>query len=296
MTLFLNAIVAGLAIGSVYGMIALSYTIVFNATHVFNVAQGDIVAVGVLLTWLFLDQAHVPQLAALLLVVAGVAVVCLVEERLVVRRFMAAGHGTGGIGVFIATLAFALILETVNTLAYGSRPLAEVQGIAGSSAIRLGSVTVTPKLLLAFVALVVITGLLELFYKRSWLGTAMRACAEDREVTALRGVNPVRIGQFAFGIAGVVSGIAGFILAPIVTSDVTVGLTYGLKGFIALAIGGFGSFRGALLGAWALGVSEQLFDLHASANYEGVVGLGLLLVVLAVRPAGLFGQGAVRVV
>jgi branched-chain amino acid transport system permease protein len=295
MTLFLNAVVAGLAIGSVYGMIALSYTVVFNATHVFNVAQGDIVAVGILLTWLFLVQAHLPEVPALLCVVAGVVIVSLLEERVVVRQFLKAGGG-GGIGVFIATLAFALILETVNSLSYGSRPLADVPSIAGSSAIRIGSVSIAPDLLLAFVALIVITAALELFYKRSWLGTAMRACAEDREVTALRGINPIRIGQTAFLIAGVVSGLAGFILAPIVNGDVTVGLTYGLKGFVALAVGGFGSFRGALVGAWALGIAEQLFDLYGNSNYEAVVGFALLLVVLAVRPTGLFGQRRVRVV
>lgn len=295
MTLFFTAVVAGLAIGSVYGMIALSYTVVFNATHVFNVAQGDIVAVGVLLTWLFLDQAHLPEVLALLLVVAGVVIVSLVEERVAVRRFLKTGGG-GGIGVFIATLAFALILETVNALSYGTRPLEDVPSIAGSSTIRIGSVTIAPDLLLAFVALIVITVALELFYNRTWLGTAMRACAEDREVTALRGINPIRIGQTAFLIAGVVSGVAGFILAPIVTSDVTVGLTYGLKGFVALAIGGFGSFRGALVGAWVLGVSEQLLDLYGNSNYEALVGFALLLVVLAVRPTGLFGQRTVRVV
>jgi branched-chain amino acid transport system permease protein len=286
MTLFLNALVAGLAIGSVYGMIALCYTIVFNATHVFNVAQGDIVSVGVLLTWLCIDQAHLPQLVSLVVVIAGVVVLCLAEERLVVRRFLAAGHAGGGIGVFIATLAFALILET----------LAEVHSIVGESPIRIGQVAIAPRMLLAFVALILITAALELFYRRSWLGTAMRACAEDRDVSALRGINPVRVGQYAFAIAGLVSGIAGFILAPIVTSDVTVGLSYGLKGFIALAVGGFGSFKGSLLGAWALGVSEQLFDLYASPNYEVLAGLGLLLLVLAVRPTGIFGQRAVRVV
>jgi branched-chain amino acid transport system permease protein len=296
MTLFLNAVVAGLAIGSVYGMIALSYTIVFNATNVFNVAQGDIVAVGVLLAWAFLDEAHLPQVLALVLVVAAVVVLCLVEDLAAVRRFLTAAHGAGGIGVFIATLAFALILETVNNLSYGTRPLADVPSIVGSSAIRVGSVSIAPDLLLAFVALVVITIALELFYKRSWLGTAMRACAEDREVSAIRGINPIRIGQIAFVIAGVVSGITGFILAPIVHADVTVGLTYGLKGFVALAVGGFGSFRGAVLGAWALGVAEQLFDLYSNASYEPMVGFVLLLAVLAVRPRGLFGQTSVRVV
>jgi branched-chain amino acid transport system permease protein len=295
-TLFLNAVVAGLAIGSVYGMIALSYTVVFNATSVFNVAQGDIVAVGVLLAWLFLDQAHVPQLVSLLLVVVAVVALCLVEDLVAVRRFLTAAHDEGGIGVFIATLAVALILETVNNISYGTRPLADVPSIVGSSPIRVGSVSTSPQLLLAFIALIVITVILELFYRRTWLGTAMRACAEDREVVALRGVNPVRIGQIAFIIAGVVSGITGFILAPIVHADVTVGLTYGLKGFVALAVGGFGSFRGALIGAWVLGIAEQLFDLYSNAGFEPMVGFVLLLVVLAVRPGGLFGQSSVRVV
>lgn len=296
MTVFLNALVAGLAIGSVYGMIAVCYTIIFNATNVFNVAQGDIVAVGVLLSWALLDEAHLPQVVALVLVVLGVVVVSLLEEALLVRRFLAQGTGHGGVGVFIGTLAFALILETLNSNIYGSRPPADVPSIAGRSTIRIGSVDIAPKFLLAFCALIAVTLGLELFYKRSWLGTSMRACAEDRSVAALRGIDPVKIGRYAFLIAGVVAGVAGFILAPIVNADVTVGLVYGLKGFIALAVGGFGSFRGALVGAWALGIAEQMFDLYGNTNYEVLAGLGLLLLVLVVRPTGLFGVRSVRTV
>lgn len=297
MTLFLSALIAGLAIGSVYGMISLSYTIVFNATRVFNVAQGDIVSVGVLLTWALLHQAHLPQVLALVIVACGVAALSLVEERVVVRPLLRRSRGhAAGIGVFIATLAFALILETVNGKIYGDRPPTDLPSIVGDHPVRLGSLDVAPKMLLAIGALIVLTVGLEIFYKRSALGTAMRASAEDRDVAALRGINPIRVGQYAFLIAGLVSGIAGFILAPIVSSDVTVGLVYGLKGFIALAVGGFGSFRGALIGAWALGIAEQMFDLYASSNYEVVAGMLLLFVVLAVKPSGLFGSKAVRVV
>lgn len=296
MDLFISAVVAGLAIGSVYGMIAVCYTVVFNATSVFNVAQGDIVAVGVLLSWLCLNEAHLNQVLSLFIVIAGITVLSLLEERLVVRPFLKKDHSVAGIGVFIATLAFALVLETANSDIYGSRPLETVRSIAGQSPVRIGAVAIAPEYLLAFGALVVITIVLELFYRRSWLGTAMRACAEDREVAALRGIDPVRISRSAFLIAGIMAGIAGFVLTPIVSANVTVGLTYGLKGFIALAVGGFGSIRGSLIGAFLLGIAEQMFDLYGNANYDVLAGLGLLLLVLAVRPTGIFGSRAVRVV
>jgi len=297
MAAFLSSLVAGLAVGSVYGMIAICYTVVFSATRVFNVAQGDIVAAGVLLAWLLLDQAHLPQVAALLLTVAAVAAVSVVEERLLVRRFLTRGSGHAtGMSVFICTLAFTIILENINSNIYGTRPLSNIPSIAGQQAIRIGSVNVSRQFLLAFGALIIVTLGLELFYKRSWLGTAMRACAEDRAVAALRGIDPARVSQYAFLIAGIIAGLTGFILAPIVNADVTVGLMYGLKGFIALAVGGFGSIRGSLVGACGLGIAEQMLDLYGNSNYEILAGLGLLLLVLSIRPAGLFGVRAERVV
>jgi branched-chain amino acid transport system permease protein len=118
--------------------------------------------------------------------------------------------------------------------------------------------------------------------------------AEDREVAALRGIDALRISRLAFVIAGLVTALAAFVVAPIVSSDVTVGLTYGLKGFIALAIGGFGSLRGCVIGGLLLGVSEQWFDLYVNSNYEILAALILVLIVLAIRPSGLFGTRAVR--
>jgi branched-chain amino acid transport system permease protein len=290
--LVVNAIATGLAIGSVYGLIAIGYTVVFNATRVFNLAQGDLVMVGVLLSYWALDLEHWPQLAAFGFVLVGVVVVSLFEERVVVRPFLR--RPAENIGWFISTLAFSLIVETIATILYGNHPPEPVPSPLSGRAVHLGTVTISPQLLLAIVTLLVVTAAVELFYRGTWLGQAMRATAEDREVAALRGIDPARMSTLAFGIGGLVAAVGGFVIAPVVFSDVSIGLAYGLKGFIALAIGGFGSLRGAVIGAFALGAAEQVFDLYVSPRYEILAALALLMAVLALRPTGLFGETGVR--
>lgn len=294
MSLLLNSIASGLAIGAVYGLVALGYTVVFNATRIFNLAQGDLVMLGVLLSYFLLDVAHWPQLPTLLAVVVGVPLVALFEERVVVRPFLK--RPADNIGWFIATLAFSLVVETVVTILYGDNPPMAVPSPVPSTTVRFLGITIAPKLILAFGALVVVAVLLEIFYKRTWLGTAMRATAHDREVAALRGISPAKISALAFLIAGVTGAVAGYVVAPIVFSDVSIGLTYSLQGFVALAIGGFGSIRGALVGAFILGIGEQVWDQYFDPRYEIVAALILLMVVLAVRPTGIFGERNVRTV
>jgi len=292
MTLFLTALFAGLAVGSVYGLIALSYTVVFNSTAIFNVAQGDLMMAGVLVSYFCLDRWHLPQIVTLLVIVGAVVALSLIEERVAVRPFVA--RPVTGLGWFIATLAFSLIIETVASIIYGQNPVVPIPGALGNGTVVVAGVHVATKFILAFVVMIAILVALEVFYKRSWLGTAMRGVAEDREVAALRGIDALRISRLAFIIAGLVTALAAFVVAPIVSADVTVGLTYGLKGFIALAAGGFGSLRGCVIGGLLLGVAEQMFDLYVSSNYEILAGLILVLLVLAVRPSGLFGTRAVR--
>jgi branched-chain amino acid transport system permease protein len=292
MTLFLTALFAGLAVGSVYGLIALSYTVVFNSTAIFNVAQGDLMMAGVLVSYFCLDRWHLPQLVTLLVIVGVVVTISLIEERVAVRPFVA--KPVVGLGWFIATLAFSLILETVASIIYGQNPVVPIPGALGNGTVSIAGVHVATKFILAFVVMIVVMLALEVFYKRTWLGTAMRGVAEDREVAALRGIDALRISRLAFVIAGLVTALAAFVVAPIVSADVSVGLTYGLKGFIALAAGGFGSLRGCVIGGLLLGVAEQMFDLYVSSNYEILAGLILVLIVLAVRPSGLFGTRAVR--
>jgi len=287
----LNAVVTGIAVGSVYGLVALGYTVVYAATRVFNLAQGNLLTVGVLLAYYLLAVKSWAGIAALLAIVGSVAAISIIEERTVVRPAL---RRADSIGWFITTLAFGNIVFNVYTHIYGNQEARAVPSPLPSSAVHIGSVVISPQELLALGSLLALTAAIELFYLRTWWGQAMRAVAEDRDAASLRGIDPGRIGMLAFLLGGAIAGIAGFVLAPILFSDVNIGLGVSLKGFIAIAIGGFGSIRGALVGAWLLGVSEQVMDLHASASYEPLAGLGLLILVLLVRPTGLFGAAMER--
>jgi branched-chain amino acid transport system permease protein len=294
MTVFLTTLIAGLAVGSVYGLIAISYAIVVGSTGIFNVAQGNLLIVGVLLSYYGLDVWKIPQVVVLLLIIVVIAVLSLIEEYVAVRPIVA--KGSAGITWFISTLGFGLILSTICIKIYGARAVYAIPAAFGESSVKVGSLAIAPKYITSIVLLIVVGLGLDLFYRRSAMGTVMRAVAEDREVAALRGVRVVRVGQFAFLLAAVITGLAAFVIAPIISANVDVGLAYSLKGFIALAVGGFGSMKGAIVGGLLLGIAERLFDTYSSANYEILAGLALILLVLAFRPQGLFNTTTARVV
>jgi branched-subunit amino acid ABC-type transport system permease component len=294
-TLFWTAVVAGLAIGAIYGLVGIGYTVVFNATRVFNLAQGDLVMVGVMGSYLTLVVWRLPWLAALVIVLAGVAAIAAAEERFVVRPFLKK-TGAASFGWFIATLGFTAMLEAVVNILFGHRAVVAIPTPLSLSGLHIGSVQLGYRELLVIGTFIVVIVVLDLFYAKSWLGQAMRGTAEDREAASLRGINPVSMSRTAFIMAGLVAAIAGFVIAPITFSDPNIGLSFTLKGFLALAIGGFGSIRGAVVGGLTLGVCEQLFDAYVSSNYEILVGLILVLLVLTIRPEGLFRSTVARTV
>jgi branched-chain amino acid transport system permease protein len=284
----INACVSGIAVGSIYGLVAIGFVVVFNGTRIFNLAQGDLVTVAVMLTFLLIEKVGWPQWGSFLAVLVAVGALSLVEERVIVRPFL--NRKDHNIGWFIATLAFALIIETVVTALYGHHPALPVQSGLPTGSIRIGFVHFTPQQLLVVIAFVAVALGLQVFYRVTWLGQAMRATAADRELAMLRGIDVKRISQIAFLIAGLAAAVGGYVAAPIVYADPTIGLSYAIKGFIALAIGGFGSMRGAIVGAIGLGVAEQIFDIYADPSYELAVSVILLIVVLLARPTGLFGS------
>jgi branched-subunit amino acid ABC-type transport system permease component len=294
MTLFFSALIAGLAIGSIYGLVGIGYTVVYNATRTFNLAQGDLVMVGVMASFFLIELHHVPQLLAFFLVVIFVAAISVFEERVVVRPFLK--RGSAAFGWFIATLGFSAVIETMVVIWLSNRPISAISTPFPTRGFKIGSVVVDYREAFVVVVFVAVIVALELFMSRTWTGQAMQATAEDREAVSLLGVNPVTMSQVGFLAAGVIAGIAAYVIAPITFSDPTIGLNFTLKGFLALAIGGFGSVRGAIAGGLILGVTEQLFDLYGDAKWEIVVGLALVLAVLLTRPEGLFRRSAARLV
>jgi len=267
--------------------------VIFSATRVFNLAQGDLVMVGVMSSYYVLVVLEWPQWASLILVVLFVAAIALFEERFVVRRFLKK-QGTASFGWFIATLGFSLILETVVNVSFGRHPIVSIPSPFSLDGFHVGDLTIGYRQLFVIISFVAIIAALEFFYSRTWIGQAMRGTAEDREAASLLGIYAVLAIGVAFALAGAVAGFAGYAIAPITFSDPTVGLSFTLKGFLALAIGGFGSIRGAIVGGLSLGIAESLWVLYQGPDYEALVGVFLVLGVLIVRPQGLFNSVAGR--
>jgi branched-chain amino acid transport system permease protein len=284
---FVSAVLGGLAIGSIYGLIGIGFTVIYNATRVFNLAQGDLVLVAVMTSFAMLDVLHVPEIVAFICVVAAAMIVAGIEERFVVRPFLKK-TGAGAFGWFIATLGFSAIVEAIVNVWFGQHPIVAIPSPLPLTGVHFGSVVLGYRQIFVIGVFFIVIGVLELFYSRTWMGQAMRGTAEDREAASLRGINPITMSRSAFLMAGGIAGVAGYVIAPITLSDPTVGISFTLSGFLALAIGGFGSIRGAVVGGLLLGVCEQLFSAYVSANYVITVGLILVLLVLTVRPQGLF--------
>jgi branched-chain amino acid transport system permease protein len=279
--------------GSAYALIAIGYTVIFKATRIFNLAQGDLMMVGVMSSFFALDSLGLPEWAAIPVVILFVVMISLVEERLVVRPFLRR-IDQGALGWFIATLGFSFIIETIVDDLFGNHPITLIPSPLPSSGVHLGPVDVGYQQLLIVATLIVVVTTLELFYQRTWTGKAMRATAEDRVAAGLRGLSPVRMSVIAFAIAGAVAGITGVVMAPLTLSDPSVGLTYTLTGFLGLAVGGFGSFKGAVVGSMIVGICQQIWTLYLGATFEPIVGVLVVLVVLATRPEGLFRTTAAR--
>jgi branched-chain amino acid transport system permease protein len=276
-----------LTIGSIFGLIGIGYTVIFNATRVFNLAQGDLVMAGIMTSYLVLDVLKWSQWAALVIVPLMVIAVAIFEERAVVRVHLRR-PGATSFGWFISTLGFSLVVETVVNLAFGSHAVVAIPSPFPIGGFTVGASVIGYRQLLVIGTFLLVIVVLELFYGRTWMGKAMRATAEDREAASLRGINPVTISRAAFALGGLIAGLSAFVVAPLTFSDPTVGLTYTLDGFLALAIGGFGSIRGAIAGGLLLGVGMQMFDLYIGAKFDVVTGLIILLAILTFRPEGLF--------
>jgi branched-chain amino acid transport system permease protein len=292
---YVNAVIHGLALGAVYGLVGLGYTVVYKATRIVNLAQGDLLMVGALLSYWLMALLHWPWFPALLAVIVMLVVLALIEERLIIRPFV--GHAEGGasaLGWLVSTLAFGLVIETVAVQVWGNKAPTPVPSPISAGSLRIGQVYLPWQSLAPLVVLVVLTLALHEFYRRTQLGRAMRAAADDPELASIRAIDPRRISRAALVIAGVIAALSGFVLGPIVNADPSIGLEYGLTAFVALAVGGFGSIPGTLLGAAVLGVVQDVAMLKVSGEYTDVITLVLLLVVLMIRPNGLLTVSRMR--
>jgi branched-chain amino acid transport system permease protein len=280
---FLQFVVAGLSSGAVYALVAMGFVAVFAVSGVINLAQGEFAAIGGLVA-LGGTDAGMPLPVALLVGLLVVVVVAVLMQRLAIAPVRRMTTLTS----IILTLGVSTALKAVLLLVYGpqARGLAPLPG----SDLLVGGVSVRAQELWILAVTAVVAVAVSLFYDRTLLGKALRACAEQPVAARLVGISPKAAATVAFGLAGLLGATAGVLAGPIQLTAWDSGLLLGLKGFVAATLGGLVSVRGAVSGGLLLGVLESLVAGYVDSGYRDAVAFVLLIVVLVARPAGVFGR------
>ena len=288
MTQFIQFVISGLATGSVYGLVALGFVLVFKSTDVFNFAQGDLLMLGSYVTVTALVTFHLPLGLAVIVALAAAAVIGLVIQQVVIKRM----QGQPLLTVVMITIALSLIIRGLVVVLYGPQDRA-LSSTLPNDIWKIGSIRVSELDVTIMVVAAVCVTLFALFFRGSSLGLQMRATAENPEAASLSGVNANRVFAVAFALGTVLAAIGGILLANRQLVSPTLG-EIGLLAFPAAVIGGLTSIPGAVVGGLIIGVIEKLATGYVNTAASSVFVYGALLVALLVRPYGLFGEREIR--
>jgi branched-subunit amino acid ABC-type transport system permease component len=283
------AVISGLGVGGMYAFIALGYTVILAASGVFNFAQGSIVMGGSLVMYWLFDLKGWPVAATIALVVAGgalVGVLCHLLSVLPVTNRRGVHNLTEG--TLVTTFGLGLILNTIAGMAFGYDTV-PVKSYITRSPVHILGLSISPIYLVMIGITLVVSLLLERGLHRTNVGLLLRVTVEDAEGARLGGVNVTKVVAYSFAFAGALAAVAGALLAPVTFASVNNASQLVLLGFAGMAIGGYGSFNGALLGGLLVGLISTIIPLYLNAAYVSLIVYGLMVLVLVVRPRGLFG-------
>lgn len=279
-------LLSGLATGAIYALIGLGFAIIYNSTGIINFAQGEFVMLGGMFGVYFYTVHQFPLVAALLLAVLCAAASGVAFERLAIRPMRRATP----LGLVIITIGGSILVRGIAMLVWGKDTHA-LPGFSGDEPIILSGATLLPQHLWIFALTVLLIIANKLFFQYTITGKALRACAVNQRAAGLVGIDVRRMVMFSFLLASGMGALAGIIVAPLTMTSYDVGIMLGLKGFCAAIIGGMSNGIGTVLGGLLLGVLEALGAGLISSGYKDAVTFIILLLILFLRPQGLFSRG-----
>ena len=289
MTLFIKQLINGFQVGSVYALVALGYTMVYGIVKLINFAHGDFIMVGgymAVFSIPLLTSAGLPAWLCILLSVVVCALIGFLTEKIAYKPL----RGAPSLSVLITAIAMSLFLENLALILFSSAPRS-VSNIFHVPPIVFGSVQLTGVSVVTILLSVAIMAGLQLFIKKTRMGKAMRAVSEDGKAAILMGINTNRTISLTFAIGSGLAGVAAVMYCSAYPQvQPYMGSMLGLKAFVAAVLGGIGNIPGAMLGGVLIGLVESMTKGYISTQLADAVVFGILIVVLLVSPAGIFGK------
>jgi branched-chain amino acid transport system permease protein len=281
-------LVSGLTVGAVYALVALGFTLIYNASDVVNFAQGEFVMLGGMVT-VFTAAAGVPLPLAALVAVAAAVVTGLLLHRLAIEP----ARGASAVTLIIITIGASIFLRGVAQVAF-DKQFHKLPAFSGDTPIDVLGAAVQPQSFWVLGGAAVIVLALWLFLERTLLGKAVLATAANRFAARLVGINTTTVMAIAFGASAAIGALAGILITPITLTSYDAGTLLALKGFAAAMLGGMGSPVGAVAGGLLLGLLESFGAGYLSSTYKDAVAFVVILLVLFVAPSGLMGRRAIE--
>ena len=280
----LQFVFSGLTVGAIYALVALGFTLIYNASDIINFAQGEFVMLGGMTT-VFAALAGVPLPLAALIAVAVTTGVGLALHRFAIEP----ARGASPVVLIMITIGASVFLRGVAQIVFDKR-FHSLPPLFGNEPFRWGGAAILPQSLVVLAGAAVIVVLLWLFIERTLLGKAVIATAANRLAARLIGVNTRRIIEYSFAVSAAIGAVAGILITPIALTSYDVGTLLALKGFAAAMLGGIGSPLGAVVGGLVIGMIEALSAGYISSSYKDAAAFLIILVVLVAMPQGLFGR------
>jgi branched-chain amino acid transport system permease protein len=289
MDFFLQILVSGIATGSIYGLVAVGYSVTYRTMSVLNFGLGMWVMMGAMLGFMFHVTFGLNIFLTILLVLLMMLILGALMERVTVRPFLLAGSSVW----IMSTLAVGMLMLNVAQLIWGRDPLRFPSSL-GEKTIHILGTGIYPQELLIIAAAVVIMVLLELFYKKTLTGKALRATAYSFDAAALMGINTEHIAMLSYAVSGCLAAISGILIAPVTTAEATMGTVLGIKAFGIAIIGGLESAKGIFICGVLYGIMEGMVSGYLYTGIRDIIGFSLVILLLYLKPEGLFGIKSVE--
>jgi len=287
--MFIQLLTSGIALGSVYALIGLALVLIYKGAKLLNLAQGELVTISAYFSLAIVTQTNLPYLTALIPAVLMAGLFALLIERIVIRPLI----GSEEWPILLATWGISIAIRGFIGMIWGHEPRPLISPFTDLH-LRVGEYSISGQELVVIITSILMLVIFYLFFKKTRAGLAMQLVAENQVGASLCGISVSRINALTWIASGMVAAVAGITIAPIFFLQVDMGFGLLLSSFSAAVLGGFGSIPGAIVGGYLLGIIQTVTGGYMPAAIKSSVPFIILILVLVVRPTGLFGKPVVE--